>query len=598
MSELPPWAILAAILLAAIIVFALAWRLTRGTHVVVRAVTRVLLGALIFVPALMFFVVSQGGMMDGADKVGSAPPAPAAANGGSGEHETASKDDAKPKRKKTTRRYYRRSAKPQPPTSREDIAAADDTASAATEESAESPPTETAAAAPEAITEEEIAAINSIEPGAGSPSPSEASPGAGIESAPAAGSPPAAANGSSGSAGSDAPRAPSRNEVAAVEAPPEPPAYLERLPAKPTPPPSSESEPAAAAAPKKDEDWSIVPVFFGTDRKRADKPSRIAYNWKRGRRLELGRALVTIPKKHEVPMVERPWALKIPYIDVTLYEAAEDPKLHFTIKELKALSKEDFLSLVRARLAKSSRFKDHALVFVHGYKNKFDNAVYRTAQIAYDLKFDGAPFLYSWPSGGTLQGYTYDRESASSAEPYLREFLEIVSKETGAKKLSVIAHSMGNQLLLRVLQDFKRSLPEGVLISQLILAAPDVDRDSFEHIVSSIGGIAEGITLYAAANDTALQVSRQVNGGEPRAGDVPEGGPIVLKGIDTIDATATSMDSVGINHNGYAENNALLEDIGRLISSGLRPPEARLPKLKRIETEKGPYWQYPNADQN
>ena len=391
-----------------------------------------------------------------------------------------------------------------------------------------------------------------------------------------------------------------------VAAPAVPPADLESLAVQPplaSEPPSGAVAPAPAAPPvaaapksaQKEPDWSVVPIFFGTDRQRTNTTTRVIYDWQRGRRLELGQALVTIPKKHEVPMVERPWALKIPYLEITLYEEAEDPKEHFTLKEIKALTKEQFLALVREKLAASTRFKDHALVFVHGYQTKFDNAVFRTAQIAYDLKFDGASFLYSWPSGGTLQGYTYDLGSAAQAEPYLREFLQLVRDESGAKKLSVIAHSMGNQPLLRVLQDLKRSLPEGVLISQLILAAPDVDRDNFENIVTSIRGIAEGITLYAASNDTALQVSRQVNGGVPRAGDVPEGGPIVIEGIDTIDATATSMDSVGINHSGYAENNALLLDIGKLIGEGVRPPGVRLPTLERVETEKGAYWRYPAA---
>ena len=389
-----------------------------------------------------------------------------------------------------------------------------------------------------------------------------------------------------------------------VAAPAVPPADLESLAVQPplaSEPPSGAVAPAPAAPPvaaapksaQKEPDWSVVPIFFGTDRQRTNTTTRVIYDWQRGRRLELGQALVTIPKKHEVPMVERPWALKIPYLEITLYEEAEDPKEHFTLKEIKALTKEQFLALVREKLAASTRFKDHALVFVHGYQTKFDNAVFRTAQIAYDLKFDGASFLYSWPSGGTLQGYTYDLGSAAQAEPYLREFLQLVRDESGAKKLSVIAHSMGNQPLLRVLQDLKRSLPEGVLISQLILAAPDVDRDNFENIVTSIRGIAEGITLYAASNDTALQVSRQVNGGVPRAGDVPEGGPIVIEGIDTIDATATSMDSVGINHSGYAENNALLTDIGKLIGEGTRPPGVRLPTMERVETDKGAYWRYP-----
>ncbi len=357
--------------------------------------------------------------------------------------------------------------------------------------------------------------------------------------------------------------------------------------------PASSTAAPAAAPEQSEKDWTIVPVYYGTDRARKDQPKRIDYGWERGRRLELGRALVTIPKEHEVPKVERPWAIKIPYTNIKLYEAAEDPKRHFTIQEMKALTREEFLAFVKERLAASSRFEDHAVVFVHGYQTQFDSAVYRTAQITYDMDFDGAAFLYSWPSGGTLQGYTYDRESAAQAEIYLRQFLTMVAQETGAKTVSVIAHSMGNQLVLRVLQDLKRSLPEGLKLSQLILAAPDVDRDSFENIVGSITGIAKGITLYAAANDQALQISRRVNGGVPRAGDVPASGPLVLEGVDTIDATATSMDTLGINHSGYAENNALLNDIKQLIQTGLRPPESRVPTLERITTDRGDYWRYP-----
>ena len=46
---------------------------------------------------------------------------------------------------------------------------------------------------------------------------------------------------------------------------------------------------------------------------------------------------------------------------------------------------------------RDSRRKE-AFVFIHGYNVAFDDAIYRTAQIAYDLSFDGPPILYSWPS--------------------------------------------------------------------------------------------------------------------------------------------------------------------------------------------------------
>ncbi len=391
-----------------------------------------------------------------------------------------------------------------------------------------------------------------------------------------------------------------RSKARAYRRPPPVAGYGAGRPAPASPPAAAREDapraPEPSMAPKgglaaQQEKWDVVPVFYGTDRAEQPNPKRLSYSSDRGHRLELGRALVTVPKLHEVPQIERPWAIRIPYFDVTIYEQAEDPNKHFTMQEIKKLPKAEFLRLVRQRLAGSARFKDQALVFVHGYNTAFDNAVYRTAQIAYDLKFDGAPFVYSWPSGGAVASYTYDRESAGASKPYMRAFLDMVVKETGAKAVSVIAHSMGNQPLLDVLKDMKSSAPEGVVINQVILAAPDVDSDTFAQLARAIKGLAKGVTLYTASNDRALIVSRNF-WGYYRAGDVPPGGPLVLPGVDTIDVTAASTDAFAINHSGYAQNNSLLKDIGELIETGRRPPDKRILKPKLVTTDKGPYWRY------
>ncbi len=530
MAELSEFARYGLAVLATLLLFAFAWSATGAMPKLARALARLCLLALAILPVALVVLTSEFGSLDRAlPPVATAPQSEDATG--------PPRDAARPPPKK-------KAAKPR-----------------AYETDDEAPPVVVGEAAPE-------------EPAAAAP-PDDviASESAPPEPVGGAGPPPADPPPSRGLGGSDT----------SSGAPPPPPA-----PAPAAPPP-----PGGTAAEEQRAGFDIVPVYFGTDRAEAATEKRLDYGFNRGRKLTLGQALVTVPKSHVQPTIERPWAIRIPYFDITVYEEAEDPEKHFTMKELKAQTREELLAIVRERLAKSERFKDHALIFVHGYNTTFDNGIYRTAQIAYDLKFDGAPFHYSWPSGGGLSSYTYDRESSGQSVPYMRDFFDLVIKESGAKKVSVIAHSMGNQPALQVLRDIKSSSPPGVVISQIILAAPDVDRDNFENIAKEIQGLAGGITLYAASNDVALSASRRFHGGIPRAGDVPPEGPLVLPGIDTIDVTAVSTDSFGLNHSGYAENNALLNDLQLLIQTGERPPEKRVPLLEKIGTSAGDYWRYP-----
>ncbi len=361
-------------------------------------------------------------------------------------------------------------------------------------------------------------------------------------------------------------------------------------------PPAVDIAPAPKPeTPPSREPWDVVPVYYGTDRAADTSGGRLTYTADRARRLELGRALVTVPKSHEVPLVERPWVYRLPFTRIVLFQEQEDPAKHFTLKELKTLSREELAQIVRDRLGASNEFKDQALVFLHGFNNSFEGALFRTAQIAYDLKYDGAPFLYSWPSKGQLglQDYSYDRESSGQSEPYVRQFIEFIARDTGAKTINIIAHSMGNQVLLNVLRDLKRNAPPGVTIGQIVLAAPDVDRDTFEFIAKEISGVGLGITLLAASNDRALEASKRFWGGVPRAGDVPGGMPIVVDGVDTIDISALSTEFLSLNHSRYAEHRQLIEDMRALLKQGTRPPDKRVPSLERVMTGGGAFWRYP-----
>ena len=254
-----------------------------------------------------------------------------------------------------------------------------------------------------------------------------------------------------------------------------------------------------------------IPVFYGTDRARDEQSkNRLAYGADRARRLELGQASAIFSR--QVSIAE--------HVDLSpgggeqsTSVGADDSGIRsVAIHELKTLSPTDFSAAAHERLVHGKRYPGQALVFVHGYNTSFELAVYRAAEIAQAIKYDGLVFVYSWPSGSGAASYTYDRESAQASETYLRHFLEMVVKETGAKSVSVIAHSMGNQPLMDVLRDMKSAAPPGIAISQVILVAPDVDADNFANLARVIGGFAKGVTLYASANDRGRCWCRAASG--------------------------------------------------------------------------------------
>ena len=345
-----------------------------------------------------------------------------------------------------------------------------------------------------------------------------------------------------------------------------------------------------------------MPVFFGTDRKQVPDPERINFGADRNRRLQLGQAIVTVPRvKRQAGKVLRPTLFETLVLRIP---ERGDPALHFTIPKngVTLMTEDQFLAAVRVHRQNAGTFKDHAFVFVHGYNMEFDSALYRTAQIAFDLsdvaggEADRVPFgtafLYTWPSGGGTFDYVYDHESARGAESHFREFLDLVIAKSGAKQVHLIAHSLGNAVLLNVLQDYKMPTPTGASINQVILAAPAIDAEEFGIIAGKIKGLATGgITLYASSNDQALYAASGLNRGRPMAGDVPTGGPVIVAGIDSIDVSAIPTDSFW-GHDRYADRRELLEDIWRLVSKGVRPPDSRSPRYKVEGTAGRVFWRY------
>lgn len=335
-----------------------------------------------------------------------------------------------------------------------------------------------------------------------------------------------------------------------------------------------------------------IPVFFATDRKREDKAKSVAFGGERSHTLSFGKATVMVSKPAVTHQATSRAGLP-PQGQVTSnqsrLETTEVARLAIRQIEIAAYS-QTLMQSARQRLDGAKAFPRQVFVFVHGYNVSFENALRRTAQIAYDLNFDGASFLFSWPSRSSLWSYTSDRESAEIAVNHLKEFLEKVIVEAQATKVHLIAHSMGNVVLLGALEKIALSKDpnSGLRFAEIVLHSPDVDEDRFDQLMRELKGLGANFTLYASTSDRALGVSAWLWGVVGRVGAVPA----VVPGVETIDITEAGSSLLGLNHDLYATNPAIFNDMRLVLELGKHPPDKRSAVFEPRATEGGVYWHY------
>ncbi len=335
--------------------------------------------------------------------------------------------------------------------------------------------------------------------------------------------------------------------------------------------------------------FASVRVFFGTNRVAtgATDPAKF-YGTRRGD-LQLGYADVTIPESHKEGELETPsrWSM------LTLDLASNAARKRFVLlQDVRQLPRDRFLDSLRAHMAAAP--SRELLVFIHGYNNSFEDASRRTAQLVYDLDFDGTPAMFSWPSAESTTSYTVDEATVGVSGRRLADFLQVVATEAGATRVHMIAHSMGNRALLDALSLYlARRTPEkpGSRLGQIVFTAPDVDRDLFVEAVPDIVGAADRLTLYASDNDKALRTSELLHGA-PRAGLAGKR-LITLRGLDSIDMSSVEADLMG--HSYFADNTGAMYDLFRLLWRG-DPPPRRCGMVGRADAPASSSWKFNVAD--
>jgi esterase/lipase superfamily enzyme len=232
--------------------------------------------------------------------------------------------------------------------------------------------------------------------------------------------------------------------------------------------------------------------------------------------------------------------------------------------------------------------KKHVLVFVHGFNNRFEDAVFRFAQFVHDSGVEAqvVPVLFTWPSKARVLAYGYDRESVEYSRDELESGLRFLAKDPEVGEITVLAHSMGNWVTLEALRQM--AIRDGKVaqkIHNVILAAPDVGvAVAYKQIdqIYALGARRPKFFLVTSEDDKALAISRGV-WGEQRLGSVDPNQEPELKreGIEVIDATRFRS-SDPFHHGKFAENPRLASVIGRILTPGQTLTESRVSLGEKI----------------
>jgi len=297
------------------------------------------------------------------------------------------------------------------------------------------------------------------------------------------------------------------------------------------------------------------------------------------KKISYGICEISIPRGHKPGELEAP--------SIWRFEFTENPDKHVVLLKIHQQEKKSYFRNLKDVISHSKG--ENAFIFIHGYNVTFTEAARRTAQIAYDLGFDGAPVFYSWPSQGELGGYPTDEENIRWAQDNVKQFLQDFVEKTEAKNIYLIAHSMGSRALTNAITTLVGEKPEfKKRFREIILAAPDISARTFrDNIAPKMIEASSNITLYVSGDDKALAASHKFHD-IPRAGEAGKN-MIIFKGIDTIDATGIDASLLGLGHSYFAEAKSIIADI-LSIFKGKRPDKRKT--LKPIKTDRGTYWSF------
>jgi esterase/lipase superfamily enzyme len=312
-----------------------------------------------------------------------------------------------------------------------------------------------------------------------------------------------------------------------------------------------------------------VEMVVATTRTRAASPA-VMFSGGRAPEPSYADMIVSIPPDANRKIGQVQWPQQLP----------GDPAVDFVTLKADVISKDQAIAAF-SRLLRQSHKKE-ALVFVHGFNQRYEDAVYRFAQILHDSGADAdvAPVLFTWPSKGNVYSYLYDRDSSNYSRDALESLLRYLAKDPQVEKISILAHSMGNWVTLEALRQMAiRDGRVAAKIKLVLLADADVDVGIARQQILTLGPERPHIVLFVSEDDRALAAAKDL-WQAPRLGAIdpnvePYRTMLEQEQLSVINMThMPSHDE--FNHGKFAEDPRVVELIGRSLAAGQTLTDSRV----------------------
>jgi len=252
-----------------------------------------------------------------------------------------------------------------------------------------------------------------------------------------------------------------------------------------------------------------------------------------------------------------------------------------------------FKSALAAELRQSPQ--KEVLVYVHGFKNTFEDSVTTATDLWHFTGRRGVPVAYSWPAGNHgLFKYFKDSESGEFSIFHLKEFLRNLAAMPEVGKINIVAHSRGADVVtsaLRELMIFERgagrdphkSLKMGVLI----MAAPDLDVGVAKQrlVAEHFADVFDQIDVYVNPHDGALGLAQAaatgVRFGRIRQSDFRKDELGSLQRASNVYFINVEHAGGKLGHSYFRKNPGVVSDIILTLRTGAAPgsPERPLDNL-------------------